>query len=89
MPGGSDGETRLLVRQYGLDVKVGMSPLTRGVVSEATQRTVMPAVEDIFDFAEMSIVTFEDLCGGKLDAALDGQHPRDLYDVKLLFQHEG
>ncbi len=49
----------------------------------------MPAVEDIFDFAEMSIVTFEDLCGGKLDAALDGQHPRDLYDVKLLFQHEG
>ncbi len=34
MPGGRDGEARLLVRQYGLDVKVGMSPLTRGVVGE-------------------------------------------------------
>lgn len=37
----------------------------------------------------MQIVAFEDLFGGKLHAALDRQHPRDLYDIKLLYEHEG
>lgn len=87
--GGGDGETRILVRQGGVEVKVETSPVTRGVVNEPTRRAVMPAVEDAFGFAEMPIVAFEDLFGGKLHAALDRQHPRDLYDVKLLYEHEG
>jgi predicted nucleotidyltransferase component of viral defense system len=87
--GGGDGETRILVRQGGIEVKVETSPVTRGVVNEPTRRAVMPAVEDAFGFAEMPIVAFEDLFGGKLHAALDRQHPRDLYDVKLLYEHEG
>ncbi|WP_281255138.1 nucleotidyl transferase AbiEii/AbiGii toxin family protein [Niveispirillum lacus] len=37
----------------------------------------------------MPIVAFEDLFGGKIHAALDRQHPRDLYDVKLLYENEG
>ncbi len=32
---------------------------------------------------------FEDLFPGKLNAALDRPHLRDLYDVKLLFENEG
>ena len=35
------------------------------------------------------VLAFEDLYGGKLHAALDRQHPRDLFDVKLLYEHEG
>lgn len=31
----------------------------------------------------------EDLFGSKLHAALDRQHPRDLFDVKLLYDNEG
>jgi hypothetical protein len=31
----------------------------------------------------------EDLYGGKLAAAMDRQHPRDLFDVMQLFEHEG
>lgn len=87
--GGGDGETRFLVRQGGVEVKVETSPVTRGVVNEPTRRAVMSAVEDAFGFAEMPIVAFEDLFGGKIHAALDRQHPRDLYDVKLLYEHEG
>lgn len=49
----------------------------------------MPAVEDQFGFAEVPVVSFEDLFGGKIHAALDRQHPRDLYDVKLLYENEG
>jgi len=49
----------------------------------------MPSVEDKFGFAEAKIVAFEDLFAGKLHAALDRQHPRDLFDVKLLYENEG
>jgi hypothetical protein len=34
-------------------------------------------------------VSQEDLYGGKLCAALDRQHPRDLFDVMQLYEHEG
>jgi len=35
------------------------------------------------------VVWLEDVYGGKLVAALDRQHPRDLFDVMQLFAHEG
>jgi hypothetical protein len=50
---------------------------------------VTDAVEEAFGFAEIQVVAFEDLFGGKLHAALDRQHPRDLFDVKLLYENEG
>jgi predicted nucleotidyltransferase component of viral defense system len=34
-------------------------------------------------------LSLEDLYGGKICAALDRQHPRDLYDIKILFDNEG
>lgn len=46
-------------------------------------------VEDEYGFAETRLVAFEDLYAGKLHAALDRQHPRDLFDVKLLYENEG
>lgn len=50
---------------------------------------VVPAVEDAFGFAEMQVVSFADLYAGKLVAALDRQHPRDLFDVRDLLANEG
>jgi hypothetical protein len=38
---------------------------------------------------EIPVVSLEDVYGGKLVAALDRQHPRDLFDVMQLFEHEG
>ena len=35
------------------------------------------------------VVSFPDLYGGKIVAALDRQHPRDLFDVRDLFAKEG
>lgn len=35
------------------------------------------------------VVAFEDLFAGKLHAAVDRQHPRDLFDVKFLYRNEG
>ena len=38
---------------------------------------------------EIPVVSLEDVYGGKLVAAMDRQHPRDLFDVQQLFAHEG
>lgn len=87
--GGGGGATRVQFQRGHATVKVETSPVTRGVVFEAGPKRVTPSVEDEFGFAEVQVVSFEDLFGGKLHAALDRQHPRDLFDVKLLYENEG
>ena len=87
--GGGGGATRLLARLGHAEIKIETSPVTRGVVHDPEIRTVSAAVEDAYGYAEMQIVSFEDLFAGKLHAALDRQHPRDLYDVTLLYENEG
>ena len=81
--------TRLVLRADNAQIKIEVTPVLRGSVYEPELRTVMPAVEDAFGFAEMNIVSFPDLFAGKIVAALDRQHPRDLFDVLGLFAHEG
>jgi len=83
------GETRMLIRRGNVEVKIETSPVARGVVNDPKLLGVSEAVEDRFGFAEMQVVAFEDLFAGKLTAALDRQHQRDLYDVKLLYENEG
>jgi predicted nucleotidyltransferase component of viral defense system len=87
--GGGNNDTRLLVRQGNDEIKVETSPVARGTVHPPERRRVSEKVEDAFGFAEMQVVSFEDLFGGKLHAAVDRQHPRDLFDVKLLYENEG
>jgi hypothetical protein len=89
IPGGGGGATRVLFQRGAASVKVETSPVTRGVVFDPEIKRVSPAVEDEFGFAETRLVAFEDLYAGKLHAALDRQHPRDLFDVKLLYENEG
>lgn len=88
--GGRPGErTRLLVKQGGIGVKVETSPVLRGVVEQPAIRGVCPTVEAQLGYAEMPVLHPYDLYAGKLCAALDRQHPRDLFDVKLLLENEG
>ena len=87
--GGGRGDTRVQAEAGNSIVKIETSPVARGTVLAPEARRVSPAVEEQFGFAEMQVVAFEDLYGGKFHAALDRQHPRDLYDVKLLYENEG
>jgi len=80
---------RLLVIVDGTQVKIEVSPVLRGVVLEPAVMPVSEAVEEQFGFAETLVVSFEDLFAGKLVAALDRQHPRDLFDVRDLLRYEG
>ncbi|WP_429912283.1 nucleotidyl transferase AbiEii/AbiGii toxin family protein [Glycocaulis sp.] len=81
--------TKLVVRGDGAQIKIEVTPVLRGCVFEPQMRPVSPSVEDAFGFAEMRIVSFPDLFAGKLVAALDRQHPRDLFDVRDLLAAEG
>jgi hypothetical protein len=81
--------TGLLIGQPGVQVKVEVTPVIRGTVYPPVLLTVSERVEAEYGFAEMQVVSFADLYGGKLVAALDRQHPRDLFDVRDLLRHEG
>jgi hypothetical protein len=83
-----DGK-RLVVSSGDSSIKVEVSPVLRGTVFEPEMRSVSPAVEERFGFAEMQLVSLPDLYAGKLAAALDRQHPRDLFDVHFLFAEGG
>ena len=87
--GGGNNDTRVLVRQGATEIKIETSPVARGTVHPPELRAVTDGVAEAFGFAETKVVSFEDLFGGKLHAAVDRQHPRDLFDVKLLYDNEG
>lgn len=87
--GGGGGETRVLARFGSAEIKIETSPVMRGVVHEPEWREVSEAVQERYGYAEAQVVSFEDLFAGKLHAALDRQHPRDLFDVKMLYENEG
>lgn len=52
-------------------------------------REVTESVEEEFGYASMQVMSFEDVYAGKICAALDRQHPRDLFDIKFLLENEG
>lgn len=84
------GETKLLVRRGGIEVKIEVNFVMRGTVHPVRQATLTPrARELLLADLEIPVVSLEDLYGGKLVAAMDRQHPRDLFDVMQLFAHEG
>jgi hypothetical protein len=82
-------ELRVIVSSRTAVIKIEVSPVARGTLHEPTQRPVVESVEDEFGYAEIAVVSMPDLYGGKLCAALDRQHPRDLFDVHMLLRHEG
>jgi hypothetical protein len=86
---GENCVTKLIVRANDAQVKIEVTPVLRGCVYDPEMRTVSARVEAEFGFAEIQVVSFPDLYAGKLVAALDRQHPRDLFDVQDLLANEG
>lgn len=84
------GETKLIVRRGALSVKVEVNTVIRGTVRPVTTRPLSTAASDaLMAELELPVLSSDDIYGGKLVAALDRQHPRDLFDVMELFAHGG
>lgn len=90
MPAAEAGETKLLVRRGGTEVKIEANFVLRGTVKPVRRASITPVASDVLMAdLEIPVASLEDLYGGKLVAALDRQHPRDLFDAMQLFEHEG
>lgn len=72
---------KLLCMDGTARIKIEPNLVLRGTVFPVRQMHVAPAVEERFGFAEAPVLSRGELVGGKLCAALDRQHPRDLFDA--------
>jgi predicted nucleotidyltransferase component of viral defense system len=79
---------KLICIYQGIFVKIEVNDVKRGVIADTVVLSLCKAAQDTFDvFCEAKIVPLSQLYGGKITAALDRQHPRDLFDVKYMFEH--
>jgi len=84
------GETKLVVKRDTLSVKIEVNTVIRGTVQPTQTRALTAAAsEALMADLELPLLSPEDIYGGKLVAAMDRQHPRDLFDVMELFAHGG
>lgn len=83
-------EAKLHCQRLRTQIKVEVNPVLRGHLLPIRSMACSEKVQDMFGrFVETPVISQGELFGGKLCAALDRQHPRDLFDVKLLLDHEG
>ncbi len=82
-----DPESKLLVTRGKAVVKIEVNTVLRGTVLPIETRELAPAAQKEFKkYVEVPTLATSELYGGKLAAALDRQHPRDLFDATLLLR---
>jgi len=86
---GTGYRNRLLISRGGINIKVEVTPVLRGSVHPPQEKELSSNAEKEFGYVRMQLLSFEDLYAGKLCAALDRQHPRDLFDIHYLLNNEG
>lgn len=81
---------RLILTESTTQIKIEPNLVLRGHVYPVKKIELCQNAQKEFE-VEMSIscLSEADLYGGKICAALDRQHPRDLFDVKLLLAGKG
>jgi predicted nucleotidyltransferase component of viral defense system len=83
-------EAKLHCQYRRTQVKIEVNTTIRGQLFPTRTMACADAVQDAFEtFVETAVVSQAELYGGKLCAALDRQHPRDLFDVYHLLNNEG
>lgn len=81
---------KLTVQTEEAQIKIEVNTVMRGHLFEPERLALSSAVQDTFErFTEITVVSKAELFGGKICAALDRQHPRDLFDIHYLLQNEG
>jgi predicted nucleotidyltransferase component of viral defense system len=87
---GSAQETKLFVSRGDIRVKIEVNHVFRGSVYPIIVGSLTERAEDLFERElEVPMLDVDELYASKLVAALDRQHPRDLFDLMLLNEHGG
>lgn len=81
---------KLIISQLRANIKLEVNLVKRGLLSEPKKIVLCEKAQNRYDaFVAIDIVPFGQLYGGKICAALDRQHPRDIFDIKFLLENEG
>lgn len=81
-------EVKLFCRLNTSEVKIEVNTINRGLMALSLQKYLCNAAQEKFNtWCEIRTVPIEQLFGGKIVAALDRQHPRDLFDIKKLMEY--
>ncbi|MCW3467370.1 nucleotidyl transferase AbiEii/AbiGii toxin family protein [Chitinophaga nivalis] len=85
-----EDNAKLQISANKVDIKLEVNLVNRGSLSEPVEMELCVKAQNDFEaFCIMPVVPIGQLFGGKIIAALDRQHPRDLFDVKHLLEIEG
>lgn len=81
---------KLYISNRKSTIKIEVNQGIRGLIDDVENRNLCDKAAETFDvFCVMPCVPIHQLYGGKICAALDRQHPRDLFDVKKLLDGNG
>jgi predicted nucleotidyltransferase component of viral defense system len=82
--------TSLVVSLNEVKIKVETNLVLRGSVFNTQTKELCFDAQNVFEiYTDIQTLSDADIYGGKICAALDRQHPRDLFDVKVLLDNEG
>lgn len=86
----ADEELKLICTTQDAMVKIEVNQINRGIISDTELMILCDKAQETFDkFCEVRMVSRKQLWGGKINAALDRQHPRDLFDIQNLLKDIG
>jgi predicted nucleotidyltransferase component of viral defense system len=82
--------SKLMIYNDDAIIKVEVNQIKRGCFKEVQKLILSEKAQKEFNaFCEIAVVEKGHLYGGKICAALDRQHPRDLFDIKYMLEEEG
>jgi predicted nucleotidyltransferase component of viral defense system len=85
-----EDEVKIIVSSAEIQVKVEVNFVFRGAVLPVQMLSLSKGAQSLFSKnIEVPSLAVSELYGSKLVAALDRQHPRDLFDVKKMFETYG
>jgi len=84
---GNKSEKKIICSNKEAAIKIEPNYIIRGYFNKPEIMSVCETVEKQFSYAEIQVVSKSELYGGKICAALDRQHPRDLFDIKEYFEN--
>jgi predicted nucleotidyltransferase component of viral defense system len=83
----AEEELKLLCTKDNATVKVEVNQINRGLITPPCTKILCRRAEEEFNrFCEIKTVSVGQLWGGKINAALERQHPRDIFDVKNMLR---
>ena len=83
---GTNVSRKIVCATQNASIKIEPNFILRGTVFNVRKLSASPKTQELFGAAKINVLSRAELYGGKFCAALDRQHPRDLFDVAQFYK---